>query len=67
MTIRFQLEYIHCSRCAKWIEEAIQKVQVDALVKVHVVGNIVEVDKIVDRAAIENAILGEGYSFVSVT
>ena len=67
MTTRFQVDHIHCGSCARRIEEAIRKVQADALVKVYVDGDIIEVDNVGDRAAIHNAIQDAGYSPISMT
>ena len=64
MTTKFRVDHIHCGGCAKKIEAAIQQVQADARVKVDVEGGIVEVEEIVDRAAVEKAIEGAGYSLL---
>lgn len=61
MSIKLEVEGIHCSSCAGRITKAIQKIGPGARVNVDIKAGTVEVDAAIDRAQIENAIEDAGY------
>lgn len=62
MSIKLEVDGIHCGSCANRITKAIQKAGPGARVSVNVEAGIVEVDAAMDRDQIVGAIEDAGYS-----
>ncbi len=62
MSIKLEVDGIHCGSCANRITKAIQTLGPGARVNVNIEAGTVEVDAAIDRAAIVNAIEDAGYS-----
>lgn len=62
MSIKLEVDGIHCSSCANRITKAIQKIGPGARVDVNVEAGVVEVDSPLEREKIVSAIEDAGYS-----
>ncbi len=62
MSIKIEVDGIHCGSCANRITKAVQALGPGARVSVNIEAGTVEVDAAIDRAAIVRAIEDAGYS-----